>query len=116
MRKIFKNSQKYVLPLEKEPFKLECFEPYLNKIYFALGQILGVDCGLTKMPIDFMMLAINIQHPSINELYDFSTVIQDTIHEGLKRVEMKDEKLDFKHYSFLCHLIIFQNRFYWDVE
>lgn len=31
VRKLFKNSHNYFLPSEKEPFRLECFEPYFNK-------------------------------------------------------------------------------------
>lgn len=63
MRKLFKISQNYVLASEMQPFILECFEPYFVKTYYALGQVLGVYCGLTHMPINFMMITINIQHP-----------------------------------------------------
>lgn len=64
-RKLFKNSQNYVLPFERETFKLEFFEPYFVKTYYSLGEILGVDCGLTQMPFNFMMIDINIQYPSL---------------------------------------------------
>lgn len=106
MRKLYKYSQNYVPPSEREPFKLDYFEPYFVKTYYALGKVLGVDCGLTKLPIDFMMMAINIKHSSINELYDFASAI----HEGLVRAENKDEKLEFLHYSLVCHLILYEKQ------
>lgn len=63
-----------------------------------------------------MMMAINIQHPSINELYDFASVIHDRNHEGPMKAKDKDVKLQFIHYSLVCHLILYQNRAYWDPE
>lgn len=63
-----------------------------------------------------MVMSINIQHPSINELYDFASAIHERIHEGLVRAENKDTKLEFFHYSLVCHLILYQNRAYWGLE
>lgn len=68
------------------------------------------------MPIDFMMLVKSIQHHSINELYDFATIIQDKFHEGLINAKNEIERLEFKNYSLLCHLIFYQNMAYWGNE
>lgn len=40
MRKLYKDSWNYFMPSEREPFNLDCFEPYFIKTYYALGKVL----------------------------------------------------------------------------
>lgn len=61
------------------------------------------------MPVDYMIMAIKIQHADTNELYGFADINQEQLHEGLIKARNLKEGLKFKHYSLLCHLILHQN-------
>lgn len=76
--------------------------------------MLGEDCGLTQMPIDFIVIEMKIQHLETTELYDFVSYLEDKLHDGLLEASDQKENLKFKHYSLICHMIIFQNRMDWD--
>lgn len=74
LRKLYKGGKRY-LEMEMKPLDLTLFEDYFTKTYYALCQVLGEDCGLTFMSVDYMMMAIRIQHTDYNELYDFAEII-----------------------------------------
>lgn len=57
---MYKGGKNYILDLEKEPFRSSTFEHYFVKTYYAICQILGEDCGLTQIPIYYMVMATKI--------------------------------------------------------
>lgn len=107
LRKLSKFTPSYILPSETEPFALDKFETYFIRTYCALCQVLGEDCGLTLFLVDYMILAVFIQHPTTNVLFDFATILQTKLCESL--VKAKDEKIawNFKYYSLVCHLLLY---------
>lgn len=66
------------------------------------------------MLVELMMIAMRIQHLEVNIKFDLSTKIMLDIHHGVMKVRENCKEVGFRHYSLLCHLILYQNRFYWD--
>lgn len=101
LKKLYQGEKGYLLESKKEPLNLTLFEDYFSKRYYDLCQVLGEDCGLEMMPMKFMMITMKIQHSDTNELYDFATIIQEKMHEGLIKAKNPKKGLNFKHYSLL---------------
>lgn len=99
--------------MDVESIGIVRYEEFL-KTYYDLCHILGEYCGLTQIPIEYMMMVSKIQHSKTNELYGFSTLLQEMLHESLIEAKNKKEDLKFKHYSLIFHLIPFQNKKVWD--
>lgn len=72
----------YIGPSLEEPFPISDFPPYFPATFFSLCQVLGFN-PIVVMPLDFMYMAMQIQHPNYIVIFDFSPYLEDKIHEGL---------------------------------
>lgn len=107
LRRLTKFSPSYILPTETESFALDKFETYFLSTYYALCQILEEDYGLTLLLANYMMLAVSIQHPLTNELFDFANIFQTKLYESLMKEKDERAAMNFKHYYLACHLILY---------
>lgn len=69
------NKRKITLgPSDVDPLPIKYLQPYFQKTFYSLCQILGLDLG-SSILVAHMYMAASIQHLNINTLYDFSTYI-----------------------------------------
>lgn len=72
----------HIGPSSVEPFPIGAFAKYLQATFFCLCQILGFN-PITVMPLDFMYMAIQIQHPDFIVFFNLALYLEEKIHEGL---------------------------------
>ena len=83
------DSQFHISPSDQEPFRLNCFgKPFLATFY-SLCQILGFSPGAV-MPIAYMFMGVQIQHPNFSVTYDFASFLVERIDEGLLKLQKGD--------------------------
>lgn len=58
-------------------------------------------------------MAMIVQHLESSVEFYFASVIEDQIHEGFLQVKEAKAPIAFRKYSFICHLILFQNETKW---
>lgn len=68
---------------EQEPLRIECFAKHFLGTYYSLCQILGLQLG-PVVPISFMFMGVQIQHPNFLVVYDFATTLAESVHKGLR--------------------------------
>ena len=102
------DSQFHIIPIDQEPFRLNCFgKPFLATFY-SLCQILGFSLGAV-MPIAYMFMGVQIQHPNFSIMYDFASFLAERIDEGLSKLQKGDIGTQLFWYSMLMHMFLFRN-------
>ena len=61
------------------------------------------------MPIAYMFMGVQIQHPNFYVKYDFASFLAERIHEGLSKLQKNDIETQFFWYSMLMHMFLFKN-------
>ena len=74
--------------------------------YLALCQVLGIH-DQDKIPIGLMMMAMRIQNPETNIEYDFASYFEKALDDEFSQVIEDRAPITFRHYSLLCHLILY---------
>lgn len=102
-------------PSNVDPLPIKYFQPYFQKTFYSLYQILGFGPS-SSMSMAHMYMATSIQHLNINTLYDFSTYIAEEIHKGL--VALKGGKIGVIFWWFLLfmHMFLFKDANYFGQE
>lgn len=60
LKKMYKNAMGYLFYSKKEPFEIKLFEDYFVRTYYDICQVMGEDCGLTRIPTEYLVMAARI--------------------------------------------------------
>ena len=61
------------------------------------------------MPIAYMFMGAQIQHPNFFVVYDYASFLAERIHEGLLNLYVGDTGTPFFWYSLLMHMFLYKN-------
>lgn len=89
----------------EEPFDLSNFYFYMKCTVCRLCKVLGMD-GSSTVPIELLMMVMNIQHPYFNTDYDYVGYLVQHIHDAFVDIQKNASVINVKHYSILMHLIL----------
>ena len=98
----------HMSPTDQEPFRLNCFADHFLATFYSLCQILGFSPN-TVMPIAYMFMGAQIQHPNFSVVYDYASFLAERMHEGLLNLFVGDTSVPFFWYSLLMHMFLYEN-------
>ena len=98
----------HMSPTDQEPFRLNCFADHFLATFYSLCQILGFSPN-TVMPIAYMFMGAQIQHPNFSVVYDYASFLAERMHEGLLNLFVGDTNVPFFWYSLLMHMFLYEN-------
>lgn len=93
---------------ENPPFNIDFFEEYFQYTYYSAGQVLVIEVP-PLMSTTLMVLAVDIQRKDARS-FDYANYLANALNQGLERIKKNSDCIDFKHYSLLMHLLLYEGQ------